>query len=131
MPTPDHQPQAHRQSRNGEERLPLIVYYHGGGFVVGSVNLFDAFARSLANATNAVVLSVEYRVAPAFPYPTPVEDAYAAGDRSDSHAVVRRPITCFAAKLPSLVACHRHAREELAIVAPNHADSRPITRSAS
>lgn len=67
-----------RQSRDGDEPLPLIVYYHGGGFVVGSVDMFDAFARSLANATNAVVLSVDYRMAPACPYPSAVEDAYAA-----------------------------------------------------
>lgn len=57
--------------------LPLVVYFHGGGFVVGSVDLFDSLARSLANATNSIVLSVDYRLAPAFPYPTPADDAYA------------------------------------------------------
>ncbi|MCB9794009.1 MAG: alpha/beta hydrolase [Alphaproteobacteria bacterium] len=51
--------------------LPVIVYFHGGGFVVGSVDIFDALARSLAQATGAVVVSVDYRLAPAHPYPTP------------------------------------------------------------
>jgi len=57
---------------------PVIVYYHGGGFVTGSIDIFDALARTLANATAAVVVSVEYRLAPVDPYPAAVEDAYAA-----------------------------------------------------
>lgn len=61
----------------GQGPVPLVVYFHGGGFVVGSVDLFDALARSLANATNSIVLSVDYRLAPEFPYPTPGDDAYA------------------------------------------------------
>ncbi len=58
--------------------LPLIVYFHGGGFVVGSVDIFDGLTRSLANAAGAVVVSVDYRLAPAHPYPAAVDDCYAA-----------------------------------------------------
>ena len=57
---------------------PVTVYYHGGGFVAGSVELFDALARSLTNATRSIVVSVEYRLAPAHPYPAAVDDAEAA-----------------------------------------------------
>lgn len=59
-------------------RPPVIVYFHGGGFVTGSVAIFDALTRSLANATSSVVVSVDYRLAPVHPYPAAVEDAYAA-----------------------------------------------------
>ena len=58
--------------------LPVIAYFHGGGFVVGSVDIFDALTRSLANATGAIVVSVDYRLAPAHPYPAAVDDCYAA-----------------------------------------------------
>lgn len=58
--------------------LPVIVYFHGGGFAVGSVDVFDDLCRSLANSTKAVVVSVEYRLAPRFPYPAAIEDGYAA-----------------------------------------------------
>jgi acetyl esterase len=62
----------------GDAPPPALVYYHGGGFVVGSVEIFDPLARSLANATSSVVVSVEYRLAPAHPYPAAIDDAYAA-----------------------------------------------------
>lgn len=60
------------------EPLPTIVYFHGGGFVVGSVEIFDSLTRALANATKAIVVSVDYRLAPAHPYPAAVDDCYAA-----------------------------------------------------
>lgn len=63
---------------NKTQAVPLIVYFHGGGFTVGSVQIFDALARSLANATHAVVVSIDYRLAPANPYPAAVDDCYAA-----------------------------------------------------
>lgn len=57
---------------------PVMVYFHGGGFVVGSVDIFDQLTRSLANATSTVVVSVDYRLAPTHPYPAAVDDCYAA-----------------------------------------------------
>lgn len=57
---------------------PVIVYFHGGGFVTGSVNLFDALTRAISNSAGAIVISVEYRLAPDHPWPDGPNDAYAA-----------------------------------------------------
>ncbi len=57
---------------------PLIVYFHGGGFIAGSLDSHDGVARALANAARAVVLSVGYRLAPEHPYPAALEDGLAA-----------------------------------------------------
>jgi len=58
--------------------LPGLLYIHGGGFVVGSVEQEDGTARAIADGANAVVVSVEYRLAPEHPHPAPLEDCYAA-----------------------------------------------------
>lgn len=63
---------------NTSKNLPLIVYFHGGGWVFGSVDQADATCRRLANYSNCIVASVEYRLAPEFPFPKPLEDCYAA-----------------------------------------------------
>ena len=60
------------------EALPALVYFHGGGFVVGSVDLYDADCRRIAAEVGAVVVSVDYRLAPEHPFPAPLEDCYAA-----------------------------------------------------
>ncbi len=62
----------------GSAPFPLLVYFHGGGFVVGSLKSADASARALANAGGCVVVSVAYRQAPEHPYPAALKDAYAA-----------------------------------------------------
>lgn len=58
--------------------LPMIVYYHGGGFVIGSLDAYDASARALAAESQAVVLAVHYRQAPEAKFPAAHQDAYAA-----------------------------------------------------
>lgn len=58
--------------------LPVIVYFHGGGFVIANLDTYDASCRALANASGAIVASVAYRQAPELPFPTAVDDAYAA-----------------------------------------------------
>jgi acetyl esterase len=58
--------------------LPVIVYFHGGGFVQGDIDTHDATCRRLAKHNQCVVVSVDYRLAPEFPYPIPGEDCYAA-----------------------------------------------------
>jgi acetyl esterase len=58
--------------------VPTIVFFHGGGWVFGSVPLYDAQCKRLRDDTGAVVLSIEYRLAPEHPYPAAVEDAIAA-----------------------------------------------------
>ena len=56
----------------------VIVWYHGGGWVIGSVNESETLGRKLAERTSCAVVLVEYRMAPEYPYPTPVDDSYAA-----------------------------------------------------
>lgn len=58
--------------------LPTIVFFHGGGFVLGSVELMDDIARKLCRDTRAVVVSVEYRLAPEHPFPAAHDDALVA-----------------------------------------------------
>ncbi|MFD6453705.1 alpha/beta hydrolase [Nocardia sp. NPDC060220] len=65
----------------------LLVYFHGGGFVLGSRASYDAPARLLAIHSGLDVLSVEYRLAPEHPFPAPIEDALVAWD----FAVERAP----------------------------------------
>lgn len=62
----------------GDEVLPLLVYYHGGGWVLGSIDSHDATCRYLAHTGRLRVLSVDYRLAPEFLFPTAVDDALAA-----------------------------------------------------
>lgn len=57
--------------------LPALVYIHGGGFVVGSLELYDADCRRIAAEVGAVVISVDYRLAPEHPFPAGIEDCYA------------------------------------------------------
>lgn len=59
-------------------RLPGLVFYHGGGWVIGSIESHDGLCRKIANRVGAVVVSVEYRLAPEHKFPGPAEDAYAA-----------------------------------------------------
>lgn len=57
---------------------PALVYYHGGGFICGSIEGHDSLCRMLASTVGCAVASVEYRLAPEHPFPTPVHDAYTA-----------------------------------------------------
>ena len=58
--------------------VPLLIYYHGGGYVCGGLDSYDAVCRMLANESGFVVASVDYRRAPEHPAPGPGDDAYAA-----------------------------------------------------
>ncbi|RZL96839.1 MAG: alpha/beta hydrolase, partial [Sphingomonas sp.] len=62
----------------GGAPLPVIVYYHGGGWVIADVNTYDATPRMLSKQLNAIVVSVEYRHAPEFKFPAQHDDAAAA-----------------------------------------------------
>jgi acetyl esterase/lipase len=64
----------------GDGPLPVVVYYHGGGWLLGSVAAYDIVCRALANASGAVVVSVDYRLAPEHRFPAAVDDSYAAAE---------------------------------------------------
>jgi acetyl esterase len=65
---------------------PLLVYYHGGGWVIGDLDMYDDLCRLMAAASGAKVLSVDYRLAPEHPFPQPLEDAFAAFEWAAANA---------------------------------------------
>ena len=65
---------------------PLLVYFHGGGFMLGTLALYDTTCRRLAVQGDCAVLSVDYRLAPETQFPGAVEDAYAATRWASDHA---------------------------------------------
>jgi acetyl esterase len=67
--------------------LPALVYFHGGGWVVGSLDSHDPLCRRLASRTPAVVVSVDYRLAPEHPFPAAVDDAWAATEWAAANAL--------------------------------------------
>ncbi|WP_199809279.1 alpha/beta hydrolase [Streptomyces sp. NRRL S-244] len=72
--------------RAGAAPLPMVVYCHGGGFFMGNLDTHDNVARSIAHRAGAVVVSVDYRLAPEDPYPAAVEDAFTALHWTAAHA---------------------------------------------
>lgn len=70
----------------GVGSFPLVVYFHGGGFVAYNLDTHDQVCRELCTGTGAVVVSVEYRLAPEFRFPHPTDDAYAAVKWLGEHA---------------------------------------------
>jgi acetyl esterase/lipase len=69
-----------------EATPPIVVYFHGGGFVAGDLDTHDGTCRQHAVGADAVVVSVDYRLAPEHPYPAAVEDAWAATQWAAQHA---------------------------------------------
>ncbi|HEX2850002.1 MAG TPA: alpha/beta hydrolase [Acidimicrobiales bacterium] len=70
----------------GEAPRPVVVYYHGGGFTIGSIETHDPVCRTLAAQAEALVVSVEYRLAPEHPFPAATDDAFAALQWVGEHA---------------------------------------------
>jgi acetyl esterase len=68
------------------ETLPIVVFLHGGGWSVGDLDTYDGEARNHAVGAGAVVVSVDYRLAPEHPYPAAVDDAWAATQWVAAHA---------------------------------------------
>jgi acetyl esterase len=75
IPSPAGSIPARLYRPEGDGPLPLVVYLHGGGWMLGSIESFDTVVRALANAAGAIVISVGYRLAPEAPYPAGLDDA--------------------------------------------------------
>jgi acetyl esterase len=58
--------------------LPTLIYYHGGGFVIGNIETHDSTCRRLANKSRCQVISIDYRLAPEHPFPASTDDGIAA-----------------------------------------------------
>ena len=69
---------AYRPLEAGPGPLPALVYYHGGGWVLGNLETIDGLCRRLANASGCLVVSVDYRVAPEAKFPAPLDDCHDA-----------------------------------------------------
>jgi acetyl esterase len=70
----------------GDAPKPVIVYYHGGGWVIGGLDTHDGTCRLLATSVDAVVVSVDYRLAPEHVFPAAVDDAFTALQWVHAHA---------------------------------------------
>jgi acetyl esterase len=61
---------------HSEQPLPALVYYHGGGWVIGDLEMHDDTCRILANEARCIVVSADYRLAPEHPFPHPLDDCW-------------------------------------------------------
>ncbi len=71
---------------SSDDGLGLLVYFHGGGWVVGDLETHDSTCRALAAESGHAVLAVDYRLAPEHPFPAPLDDAMAATRWASAHA---------------------------------------------
>jgi acetyl esterase len=72
-------------TRDDDDDLPVTLYFHAGGFVMGSLDSHDTMCRKLANGAGCVVVAVDYRRSPEHKFPAPVDDAFAALQWVASH----------------------------------------------
>ena len=87
IPGPDQNEIPIRIYRPAKKKdLPLLIYYHGGGWVIGDLDTHDQVCRMLSEGAQAIVVAVDYRLAPEHPFPAAVRDAYAALEWVDRHA---------------------------------------------
>lgn len=66
--------------------LPLVLFFHGGGWVTGNISTHDSLCRHIAYRSQALVLSVDYHLAPSFPYPVALEDCFDAAQWANDNA---------------------------------------------
>ena len=71
---------------HGTGPFPVLVYFHGGGWVIGNLEAYDATCRALTNAAGCLVVAMEYRLAPEHKFPAAPEDCYAAAQWVAAHA---------------------------------------------
>ncbi|GAC1368355.1 MAG: hypothetical protein NVSMB44_34760 [Ktedonobacteraceae bacterium] len=70
----------------GQGPFPVLAFFHGGGFVIGTIEAYDSICRMLTNMTPCITVSVGYHLAPEHPYPAAPEDCYAATKWVVEHA---------------------------------------------
>jgi acetyl esterase/lipase len=78
IPGPESQVAIRMYTPQGKGPFPLLVYFHGGGWVFGNLDVHDTMCRILTNAVNCIIVSVDYRLAPEHKFPAAPEDCYAA-----------------------------------------------------
>jgi acetyl esterase len=78
VPAPDGTPLPARLYASDGAQRPVLLYLHGGGFVIGNLETHDSLCRQLAARGDVAVLALDYRLAPEHPFPTAVEDAFGA-----------------------------------------------------
>jgi acetyl esterase len=76
----------HIYTPEGEGPFPVMVYFHGGGFVIADTSVYDASPRALAKMANAIMVAVDYRQAPEHPFPAAPNDAFTAYQWTIEHA---------------------------------------------
>lgn len=86
LPTPEGPVGVRIYAPRRDTILPLVMYFHGGGFISGDVDTHDELTRQLALAADCVIVSVSYRLAPAHPFPAALQDCLAALDWAVGHA---------------------------------------------
>lgn len=64
--------------KNNESKLPVVMYFHGGGWILGDKNIYDRLVREISNGAQAAVVFVDYNRSPESQYPIAIEEAYAA-----------------------------------------------------
>ncbi len=84
---PDVPVRIYRSARASRDPRPAVFEIHGGGFLTGNIEMMDAWCERVAAEVDAVVVSVEYRLAPEHPFPAGVEDCYAALAWTGANAV--------------------------------------------
>lgn len=78
VPMPDGATSPARLYASSRERLPVLLYLHGGGFTIGNLETHDSLCRQLAVRSGAAVVALDYRLAPEHRFPTAVNDSWAA-----------------------------------------------------
>ena len=73
-----HAPRSLLQSAGGAQRMPALIYYHGGGWTIGNIETHDVLCRALCHGAGCAVYSVDYRLGPEDPFPAAFDDALAA-----------------------------------------------------
>ena len=122
---------------SAEKNLGLCVFMHGGGWVIGTLDSHDDVCRRLAMQSGHAVLSIDYRMAPEFPFPTPLEDCIAATRWARDNAAslgcdASRMVVCgdsAGGNLATLVAQHSGVALKMQLLVYPATDARCITES--